>query len=101
LFVLPQHDLGRFSGILELLNVARVNDGAIVKPISWDNPIPNPDKHLLLAEQLTSACRWFFHCAEDKRPMGKVGFPLRSRSLLADIAYRLGSRIKIISSYKL
>jgi hypothetical protein len=59
LFVPPKHDLGRFSGILELLNVPRVSDGVISEAIPWDSPAPNPDKHHSLVEQLTATCRKF------------------------------------------
>lgn len=60
IFVPPQHDLGRFSGIWELLNVARVCDGTITENVPWENPAPNPDRYLPLAEQISQSCRHFF-----------------------------------------
>jgi hypothetical protein len=64
LFVQPKEDLGRFSGIWELLNVARVSDGAIAETISWETPIPNPDRYLPLAKDLSERCRRFFLASE-------------------------------------
>lgn len=59
LFVPPTNDLGRLGGLSELLNIARVSDGAIIGPIAWSDPIPNPSKHLTLVEHLSTACRRF------------------------------------------
>ena len=63
LFVPPGHDLSRFDGIWELLNVARTGDGLITETIPWENPIPNPDRYRPLAEQLSQKCRQFFRSA--------------------------------------
>jgi hypothetical protein len=60
-FVPPAHDLDRFSGIWELLNVARVSDGALIEAVPWNAPIPNPDGYRPLAEQLSQRCRQFFN----------------------------------------
>jgi hypothetical protein len=69
LFVLPNHDLGRLPGLLELLNVAPVGDSAIIQKISWHKPIPNPDRFRPLAEKLSASCRQFLGVPELARPI--------------------------------
>lgn len=60
LFVPPSHDVGRLPGLVELFNPVSVSEGVITEPISWNNPPPNPTKHLAIAEKLISDCCSFF-----------------------------------------
>lgn len=58
LFVKPQVDVNRFGGLEGLLNCVTFQDIAEGR-IDWDDPPPNPTRHVILAEQLSEACRVF------------------------------------------
>ncbi len=61
---MSKNDPGRFSGIWELRNVARISNGAITDTMPWEKPMPNPDKYSPSTEQLLATCRRFLHHAK-------------------------------------
>lgn len=58
LFLEPSGDFDRLDGLRELLTTI-TRDDVVNRRIDWENPPPNPSKHLPLRDQLNSTCRRF------------------------------------------